>query len=207
MGEGAYMKDEAVEINGFECRIISNPGKGPCIVLLHGYMYTSDVWNEIGLLRLLEQKGIPFKAIDMPYGHANESTPRNPDPAENAAIVAGLAPPEAVLVGASLGGYITLRHCVANQASGVMLIAPVMSLQQELASRYSRLSMPVSIIYGDADNVVYPQEIRRLARLLDTDVRVYEGARHAAYMDQPERFRKDVLDFYGTITRPDNPAA
>lgn len=36
MGEGVYMKDEALEINGFECRMISNPGKGPCIVLLHG---------------------------------------------------------------------------------------------------------------------------------------------------------------------------
>ncbi|MBS3756048.1 MAG: alpha/beta hydrolase [Desulfobacterales bacterium] len=201
------MQDEAVEINGFDCRMISNPGKGPCIVILHGYMYTSDVWNEIGLLRLLEKKGIPFKAIDMPYGHSNESAPRNPDPAENAAIVARLAPPEAVLIGASLGGYIALRHCVANRASGVMVIAPVMSLQQELASLYSRLSMPVSIIYGDADNVVYPQEIRRLARLLDTDVRVYENARHAAYMDQPERFRKDVLAFYGAITRPDNPAS
>ncbi|MFP3981948.1 MAG: alpha/beta fold hydrolase [Desulfobacterales bacterium] len=195
------MKDEAVEINGFECRMISNPGKGPCIVLLHGYMYTSDVWNDIGLLRLLEQKGIPFKAIDMPYGHANESAPRNPDPAENAAIVARLAPPEAVLVGASLGGYIALRHCVANRASGLLLIAPVMSLQAELASHYSRLSMPVSIIYGEADDVVYPQEIRRLARLLNTEVRVYESARHAAYLDQPERFKKDVLDFYGSVTR------
>lgn len=195
------MKDETLEINGFECRIISNPGRGACIVLLHGYMYTSDVWNDIGLLRLLEQKGIPFKAIDMPYGHANETVPRNPDPAENAGIVARVAPPEAVLVGASLGGYIALRHCVTKPAAGLMLIAPVMSLQGELASHYARLSLPVSIIYGQADNVVLFQEIQRLARLLDTGVRIYEKARHAAYLDQPERFKKDVLDFYGAVTR------
>ena len=195
------MKDETVEINGFECRMISNSGKGAVIVLLHGYMYTSDVWNDIGLLRLLEQKDIPFKAIDMPYGRTSESTPRTPDPGQNAGLLARVAPPDAVLIGASLGGYIALKHCVAHPAAGIMLVSPVMSLQGELAAHYGAFSMEVSIIYGKEDNVVHIEEIRRLARLLNTEVRIYENAEHAAYMDQPELFKKDVIDFYAHVSR------
>ncbi|MBS3808666.1 MAG: alpha/beta hydrolase [Desulfobacterales bacterium] len=195
------MKDEAVSINGFECRMISSPGRGPCIVLLHGYMYTSDVWNDIGLLRLLEQKNIAFKAIDMPYGHQSESFPRTADPAKNTDILAEAAAPDDVIIGASLGGYIALKHCVYSPCGGLMLIAPVMSLQEELASRYDKVCACVSIIYGGKDNVVNHEEIKRLARLLSTKVTVYEKARHAAYIDQPERFKKDVIDFYNYTCR------
>ncbi len=193
------MKEEAVSINGFECRIISSSGRGPCIVLLHGYMYTSDVWNDIGLLRLLEQKNIPFKAIDMPYGHKSECIPRSSNPDQNAMIVASMAPADAVLIGASLGGYIALKHCVAHPACGLMLIAPVMGLQGELASRYHDIAARICLIYGENDNVVYRDEIKRLARLLGISPRIYEKAQHAAYVDQPERFKTDVIEFYDLL--------
>ncbi len=193
------MKEEAVNINGFECRIISSNGKGPSVVLLHGYMYTSDVWNDIGLLRMLEQKSIPFKAIDMPYGCKSECIPRSNNPDQNADILASIASDDAVIIGASLGGYIALKHCVAHSAGGLMLIAPVMGLQAELVSRYHEITTPICLIYGESDNVVYRDEIKRLAKFLGTAPKIYEKAQHAAYIDQPELFKKDVTDFYGGL--------
>jgi pimeloyl-ACP methyl ester carboxylesterase len=195
------MKEEAVNLNGFECRIISSNGKGPCIVLLHGYMYTSDVWNDIGLLRLLEQKNIAFKAVDMPYGRKSECIPKSNNPEQNAAIVARITSSDSLIIGASLGGYIALKHCVANPVGGLMLIAPVMGLQGELVSRYSLITAPVSLIYGEYDNVVYKDEIKRLAKLLGISPKFYQKAQHAAYMDQPELFKKDVTDFYDIVVR------
>ncbi|MFW5908017.1 MAG: alpha/beta fold hydrolase [Desulfosalsimonas sp.] len=193
------MKDEALNINGFECRVISNHGKGPCIVLLHGYMYTSDVWNDIGLLRLLENKGIPFKAVDMPYGPRSESFPRSADPARNIGILTALCGPDTVIIGTSLGGYMALKYCTENPVGGIIVVSPVMSLQKELVSRYPKVSARVSIICGREDNVVHPEEIRRLARLLSTGVIIYENAGHAAYLDQPQHFNKDVLGFYKSV--------
>lgn len=187
-------------MNGFECRIISGSGRGPGIVLLHGYMYTSDVWNDIGLLRLLEQKNIAFSAVDMPYGHRSECTPRSGDPEQNTAIVASIASHDALLIGASLGGYIALKHCVARPAGGLMLVAPVMSLQAELAARYPQITARVRLIYGENDNVVYRDEIKRLGRLLGITPQIYEKAQHAAYMDQPGRFNTDVIEFYQQMT-------
>ena len=195
----ATMKEEAVPINGFECRIISSSGKGPCIVLLHGYMYSSDVWNDIGLLRLLEQKSIPFKAIDMPYGHKSECMPRSSNPEQNTQIVASITGEDTMLIGASLGGYIALKHCVTHPAAGLMLIAPVMSLQGDLVSRYDNISARTCLIYGENDNVVYRDEIKRLGKLLKITPRIYEKAQHAAYMDQPERFKNEVVEFYNGL--------
>ena len=194
------MKEETVKINGFECRVISGSGRRPCIVLLHGYMYTSDVWNDIGLLRLLEQKNIAFNAVDMPYGHRSECAPRSGNPEQNTAIVASIASHDSLLIGASLGGYIALKHCVARPAGGLMLVAPVMSLQAELAARYPQISARVRLIYGENDNVVYRDEIKRLGRLLGITPRIYEKAQHAAYMDHPERFNTDVIEFYQQMT-------
>lgn len=199
------MRDEFITINGFECRMISNTGRGPGIVLLHGYLYTSDVWNDIGLLRGLEQENIAFKAIDMPYGRKTEASPRSSDPGQNAAVLAEIASPDAVIVGASLGGYIALKHCVARPAGGLILVAPVMSLHRELAACYDAISARVCLIYGEADNVVHREEIKRLARLLHVSPRVYEKAQHAAYIDEPERFKKDVIEFYNRLYPPAQP--
>ncbi|MFP4000097.1 MAG: alpha/beta fold hydrolase [Desulfobacterales bacterium] len=195
------MKDEFVTVNKFECRMISNHGRGPCILLLHGYMYTSDVWNDIGLLRLLEKKNIPFKAIDMPYGHRTESFPRSSDPVQNVSIAAGLCGPDSMIIGASLGGYMALKYCTENPVGGVMVVSPVMGLQKELVSRYPLVSAPVSIICGRDDNVVHSEEIRRLGRRLNTGVIFYENAGHAAYLDQPERFKADVVEFYKSVIK------
>lgn len=181
--------------------MISNHGRGPCIVLLHGYMYTSDVWNDIGLLRLLEKKNIPFKAIDMPYGHRTESFPRSSDPVQNVSIAAGLCGPDSMIIGASLGGYMALKYCTEHPVGGAMVVSPVMSLQKELVFRYPLVSAPVSIICGRDDNVVHSEEIRRLGRRLNTGVIFYENAGHAAYLDQPERFKADVVEFYKSVIK------
>ncbi len=192
------MKDETIEINKYQCRVISSKGKGTPIIFLHGYMYTSDVWNEIGLLRILEQYGIPFKAIDMPYGKISECTPRTSSSQDNVELVAAIAGKDPVIVGASLGGYIALKYSVDHPVKGLLLAAPVMCLQEELTRHYERLENKVSIVYGDADNIVPANEMKKFSGLVKTDLQIYKNAGHPAYLDFPERFNEDVLAMYKT---------
>lgn len=194
------MKDETVDIKNYQCRMISNKGKGSPIIFLHGYMFTSDVWNEIGLLRLLEQRNIPFKAFDMPYGKISECSPRTNSAEKNVSLISSVAGKDPVIVGASLGGYIALKYSVSHPVRGLLLAAPVMSMQEELVRHYRNFSAKVSIIYGDGDNIVSANEMKKLSGCFNTELKVYKNASHPAYLDYPERFIEDVLELYEAAT-------
>lgn len=194
------MKDETVDIADYQCRMISNTGKGCPLIFLHGYMFTSDVWNDVGVLRELEKRNIPFKAIDMPYGKISECSPKASAADKNTALIAAAAGREPVIVGASLGGFIALKYSVSHPVRGLLLAAPVMSLQKDLIRHYQSLTAPVAIVYGDADNIVSANEMRKLSRCFNTDLNVYRNASHPAYLDYPKQFIKDVLALYAAAT-------
>lgn len=60
-----------------------------------------------------------------------------------------------------------------------------------------RLTMPVLVIAGELDHQVGLEPQRALAESLpDGRLLVYEGAGHFMYVDQPERFTRDVVDFF-----------
>ena len=46
------------------------------MVFLHGFSYTSSVWQRISVTELLVEKRIPFLALDMPYGQKSECQPK-----------------------------------------------------------------------------------------------------------------------------------
>jgi pimeloyl-ACP methyl ester carboxylesterase len=78
-------------------------------VFLHGFSFTSDVWQRAGATELLKEKHVPFLALDMPYGARSECHTKTRDSEVNVAVVReaiqeifGAVLP--VLVGASLGG-------------------------------------------------------------------------------------------------------
>jgi pimeloyl-ACP methyl ester carboxylesterase len=194
------MKDETVDIRKYQCRMISSKGRGCPIIFLHGYMFTSDVWNEIGLLRILEQRNIPFKAIDMPYGKISECTPKTSAADKNIELLTAVAGKDPVIVGASLGGYIALKYSLSQPVKGMVLAAPVMSMQQELVRHYEKLTTAVSIVYGDGDNIVSAADMRKLSNCFNTELKVYKNASHPAYLDYPDRFIKDVLQLYEKAT-------
>ena len=62
---------------------------------------------------------------------------------------------------------------------------------------HERLAMPVLVIAGERDYQIGLQPQRELAsRLPDAQLLVYEGAGHFMYVDQPERFARDVVAFF-----------
>ncbi|MCE4606228.1 MAG: alpha/beta hydrolase [Desulfurococcales archaeon] len=175
------------------------------IVLLHGYSFTSDIWSEIGLLESLCRHGIPFIAPDMPYGMKVTRSFKSRDPLKNVSIIEdiiGLANyDKSYLVGASLGGYISLRYAVGkNSVTGMTLIAPVNSLEDEIISYLKRNPIPILLIYGDNDNIVDFSEMKEFSvETRETKLVVYKDAPHPAYLKYPERFCKDVITHYKDV--------
>jgi pimeloyl-ACP methyl ester carboxylesterase len=190
-----------LKINNFRCRAILNDVPGLPVVFLHGHSFTSEIWNEIGVLRFLEEENIPFLALDMPYGSKSKCFPKNANPDVNVKVVRDASQrifgDELMIVGASQGGYMALIYAVKHPIKGLLLIAPPRTKEEGLMQIYKTLKIPVSIIYGNKDNLVSLDEMEELDdRLVNSKLTIYENASHPAYLHNPENFKKDIIEFY-----------
>ncbi len=103
-------------------------------------------------------------------------------------------------MGASLGGYITLRYAARRPVKALMLISPTRTGQQELVEAYSRFNFPVRIVWGPRDIIISERDLREMAgRLPNAKISVYKGASHSAYKDQPEKFNRELLELYAQV--------
>lgn len=172
-------------------------------MFLHGLSYTIAVWQRIGVTELLEEKHVPFLALDMPYGLKSQCQPKSRDPKVNVnfaaeAIKTVFGSEAPVLVGASLGGYIALHYAATHPVKGLFLVAPAHAFDDEdLVSAYKQFKFPVRIVWGSQDSVISGEEMRTLTdRLPSAKMLVYSGAAHSAYQDEPQWFKRDLLELY-----------
>ena len=196
------MSEKTLDAAGHKCRAIFSATSGVPIVFLHGFSYTSGVWQRISVTELLTEKQLPFMALDMPYGLKSECSPKTHDTETNVNVVHeavksvfGSTVP--VLVGASVGGHVALSYAARFPVKGLLLVAPGRALEKSLAHAYSAFRFPVRIIWGSEDNIISGENMRTLAGLLpDAKLLVYEGVGHSAYLAQPDRFKRDLLELY-----------
>ena len=196
------MSEKIITSAKHRCRAIVNKELGIPIVFLHGYSYTSEVWNRTGAVELLKLKKVPFLALDMPYGAKSVCQPRSRNVEVNIAfakeattIVFGEAAP--VLLGASLGGHMALQYAARFQVKGLFLSAPVRVLEGALPQYYGKFTFPVHIIIGSEDRIASMEDLRCLVdKLPNAKLTVYQNEGHSAYLSSPDRFKRDLLELY-----------
>jgi pimeloyl-ACP methyl ester carboxylesterase len=187
---------------GHKCRVLINRASGVPVVFLHGYSYTGAVWERISATRLLEEKHIPFLALDMPYGAKTECQPHSRSIEINVSVINeavttifGEATP--ILVGASLGAHMALRYATRFPVKGLLLVGAVRVLEGSLVPAYSRFTFPVRLIIGSEDRIASLEELRRLSdKLPNPKLVIYGGYGHSAYLGNPERFKRDLMELY-----------
>jgi len=196
------LSEKMLDAANHKCRAIYSVASGVPVVFLHGFSYTSGVWQRISVTELLTEKRVPFLALDMPYGLKSECRPKTHDTETNVNVaheavqsIFGSAVP--VLVGASAGGHVALSYAARFPVKGLLLVAPARALEEDLAHAYGKFQFPVRIVWGSEDNIISGEDMRTLAgRLPNAKLTVYEGARHSAYIDQPDRFKRELLELY-----------
>lgn len=200
--EAKVLKEETLNVAGHQCKALINQASGVPVVFLHGFSYTSDIWQRISVTEMLIKKNVPFLALDMPYGQKSECKPKTHNQEENTVVakegikrVFGAEVP--VVVGASLGGNIALRYAMKFPVKGLLLIAPSGALANDLLQAYNKWVFGVRIIWGSEDHIISGEDMRTLAgKLSNGKLVTYEGAGHSAYKDEPERFKLDLLELY-----------
>ena len=196
------MTEVILDLAGARCRGIYYLVSGVPIVFLHGYSFTSSVWQRINIIAALVEKHVPFLALDMPYGQKSDCKPKSRSTEINinvlrAAVEQVFDSAIPFLVGASLGGHIALQYAARFPVKGLMLLGATRVFQGELAKAYGKFHFPVCITIGSKDRIASLQELRNLAgRLPEGELKVYENASHASYLDSSDRFKKDLFEFY-----------
>lgn len=117
---------------GVGTRVLSVPGNGTPVVLLHGYADSADTWRAV--LTRLEAMGRRAFAVDLPgFGRADRRRPGPLLPQFDAfvdAILAETGP--VVLVGNSLGAATAVRAAARNPD----LVAALIALDDPLNARH-----------------------------------------------------------------------
>ena len=95
-----------------------------------------------------------------------------------------------------------MRYAARFPVKGLLLIAPARAMEEDLAQSFGKFNFPVRIIWGSLDNFISGEEMRTLAdKLPNAKLLVYNGATHSAYKDQPELFKRDLLELYAIAER------
>lgn len=96
---------------------------------------------------------------------------------------------EVVLVGSSIGGYVSLAAASLLHARGLFLMAPVIYVEDVPPLREPVVDCPVTIVHGWRDETVpyedsvrFAKEHRAALHLLDDDHRLHEQIRVVTYL-------------------------
>lgn len=201
----AVCLEKKLNLANYKCPVLYNVASGSPIVFLHGLSYTYNIWRKIGITELLIEKHLSFLALDMPYGMRSECQPKTRSPEKNimfasTAIQTFFGSKIPILVGGSIGGNMALRYAMRFPVKGLLLIGPARALEPDMVASYSQFKFPTTIILGSDDNIVASEDMRTLVdKLPNSKLIVYEGAKHSAYKDQPDRFKHDVLELYAKV--------
>lgn len=208
--ETRIIRVDNVNIRVYSSVPITSDATRPIVVFFHGFSFSIDDWQIIGMLKAVEDVGYRVIAIDLPAGRASKSdkidmkdiSDCNPILDQVLSNLGVAKDNKLVLIGPSMGGGFALAYASENQErmSGLVLIAP--AIQRISGKKTLRDNLPVLIIWGENDDV-FPLDTssKAVQRLLPkSDLIVLKGAGHPAYLDRPQEFKKTLLNFLGKIS-------
>jgi len=196
------MRVQGVEVHAVRAGPVPDDAVGS-VLLLHGAAFHSGTWVELGTLDRLAREGVCVVAVDLPgYGR----TPAGPDVDERsflAELVDELDVGRPVIVSPSMSGRFGFPLVTGwpELVSGFVPVAPVGIAEH--AARLDGLDLPALIVWGERDAVVPLAAADTLADHLPGSRKlVLEGARHPAYLDDPDTFHAELLDFVRGVATP-----
>ena len=183
----------------------AGPKSGVPVLLLHGAAFDSGTWEQLGTLAALAAAGFRAVAVDLPGFGGSKGAKSDPSHFLEALLPAlGLERP--VIVSPSMSGSFSFPFVLAHpdRVAGFVPVAPVAAV--EYAARLRKSPVPALVVWGERDSVFPVAQAQPLAdAFADGRVLVLAGARHPAYLDQPERFQRELIEFAKRVSRRGGP--
>ena len=100
-----------------------------------------------------------------------------------------------ILVGSSMGGYVSLVASQTVKVNGVFLLAPALKMPGYSRQEYLSLSPVVEIVHGWSDDVIPPEHSIQFARERNSTLHLIDGDhRLNSSMDSVIRLYEQFLD-------------
>ncbi len=185
-----------VEVGSCKVNTLSvSNAKGKDVLMLHGMSFRADTWKELGTLEALGDAGYNVVAADMPGFGETEKCGVGPDRVV-AGLIKTLGLDHPVLVGPSMGGRISLNFALDHpELVGGLVLVGCVSVEENRA-RLKTIEVPTFIVWGSKDHIAPLSN----AEILNREVKgsrllVIEGAKHPAYLDDPELWHRELVKF------------
>ncbi len=183
----------------------AGPRDGQAVLLLHGAAFQSGTWQDLGTLTALAKAGFRAVAVDLPGFGKSESVDTAPD-RFMLDLMAALSLEAPVVVSPSMSGRFSFPLIAEHPKSvaGFVPVAPVGTKQY--AKRLRGLALPTLIVWGEKDAIFPVAQADLLAESIPGSRKlVLEGAKHPAYLDQPEAFHRALIDFATSVAASRTP--
>jgi abhydrolase domain-containing protein 14 len=87
---------------------------------------------------------------------------------------------------------------------GFVPVAPAGS--ERYLRMLKKVRVPALVVWGEKDEIIPVEKSDALAAALEDSKRVIlKGAGHPCYLDRPDEFHRELLDFLDGLDRPDGP--
>jgi abhydrolase domain-containing protein 14 len=199
-GVDAARAEGEMEFHGHKLhRITSGPEEGRSVLLLHGAAFNSGTWQKLGTLDVLAEAGYRAVAIDLP-GFGKSAAQRVDPKTFLVELLGQLEIGRPVVISPSMSGGVSfpliLHH--PELVSGFVPIAPVG--ETEYAGKLKDSPVPALVVWGERDRLFPASRAEVLAAsFARAQVVILPGAKHPAYLDQPELFHEALLKFLATL--------
>jgi pimeloyl-ACP methyl ester carboxylesterase len=189
------MPEEFITVKGARIRVIRE-GQGKPVFLFHGARFTADTWVSTGTVKAIADAGFQAISVDFPgYGKSERG---------NYTIlsefirdlVQTLGVTRAYYLGASMGGEAVLGFALNNpeKVEGVILVGAV-GVDKYKEKLVYLSGKKVLLIWGKEDMVAPIKNAKLIMDAVPTAKLVHVGRQHACYLDDPEGFNKEIIDF------------
>ena len=165
------------------------------VIFLHGMRFSSQNWEEIGTLALLEEKGFHTIAVDLPgFGKTPESNLSTEETLD--AIIEALGVEKPIIVAPSFSGNYALPAVSEHPSDFSAFVAVAPLGIPENAGALRGMALPFLIIWGDDDPIVPVENANMLDSLVaDSDVVTLPGGGHPTYLNQTDTFHRHLVRF------------
>jgi len=165
------------------------------ILLLHGMKFQAQTWRDLKTLSELADAGYHAVALDLPGFGKSPATDLDPDTVLTSFIQAEQLD-RPVLVGPSMGGRVALEFALAhpNAVSGLILVGAVGVAENQ--ARLAEIKVPTLVVWGGADAISPLSNGNLLAeKIADARLVVIDQAPHPCYLEHPDRWHHELVDF------------
>lgn len=175
------------------------------VLLLHGAAFTSQTWvDKVPTIATLAALGNKVIAIDLPgFGNTKvfDKDATNDKGAYLSEVINILTPNiKPIVVTPSMSGsfIIPLLEASPEKVSGWVPVAPVDTDKGK--GFFSQLEIPTMIVYGELDASLGVRSRDHLIHIKSsTKPQVLPGAKHPAYLDQPDLWHQLLFNFIAAL--------